>query len=187
VKSFHGEDITWARQDYIIKKPCTILEGREVKFHFRVPCKWLKVKEEWIRLIMINGGEIITEMMISGNRRYWCYKRLPQRREEIIELIKKRNNRLAPSFISSSSQLPVSIKIQNIVKSLPGDWRKSDNSYAKVRPCCKGSRLPCRCQVLTKKFRVVVFPSFMSQSQIGKKRARPMPCLCRILFFFLHA
>lgn len=110
------------------------------------------------------------------------YKRLPHRREEFIELIKKCNNRLAPSFISSSSQLLVSIKIQNIVKSLPGDWRKSDNSYAKVRPCCKGRRLPCRCQV-SKKFRVVVFPSFMSQSQIGKKN-RQCRCLAFVGFYF---
>lgn len=122
-------------------------------------------------------------MMITGNRRYWCYKRLPHRREEIIELIKKCNNRLALSFISSTSQLLVLIKIKNIVKSLPGHWRKSDNSYAKVRLCCKGRPLPCRCQVFTKKFRVVVFPCLMSQSQIGKKeKAWPMPCLCTIFF-----
>lgn len=113
------------------------------------------------------------------------YKRLPHRREEFIELIKKCNNRLAPSFISSSSQLLVSIKIQNIVKSLPGDWRKSDNSYAKVRPCCKGRRLPCRCQV-SKKFRVVVFPSFMSQSQIGKKN-RQCRCLAFVEFYFFFS
>lgn len=74
------------------------------------------------------------------------------------------------------------------MKSLPGHWRKSDNSYAKVRLCCKGRRLPRRCQVLTKKFRVIVFPCLMSQSQIGKKeKAWPMPCLCTTSFLTLNA